>query len=95
MARARLFVDSVEVARHDSGDLLLAIAEGAIAQDSALIELGDVIVGRATGRGSVTDVTLFNSVGIAMQDVAMARLLIDAARQAGVGVDFDFGGSGR
>src|SRR5262249_26098421 len=71
MARARLFVDSLAIAMHDSGDLLLAIADGAITREQALTEIGDVITGAASGRASSNDITLFNSVGLAIQDLAI------------------------
>lgn len=89
MARARLFVDSLDTSLHKSGDLLLAIADGAIARSHVAAELGDVIVGRAPGRTSPDDITLFNSVGIAMQDLVTGSLMIQYARQAGLGVEIN------
>jgi ornithine cyclodeaminase/alanine dehydrogenase len=89
MARARVFLDSVDMAMHDSGDLLLAIADGAITRDEAATELGDVITGSAPGRTSPDDITLFNSVGLAIQDLAIGNLLLARARQKGVGQEID------
>lgn len=90
MGRAKVFVDSMATALHDSGDLLLAIADGMIDESHTVVELGDVITGRSPGRTEPNDITLFNSVGIAMQDLVTGHLLIEAARRAGVGLDFDF-----
>ena len=90
MGRSKVFVDSLATALHGSGDLLLAIADGAVHQSRLPVELGDVIIGRAPGRIQPDDITLFNSVGIAMQDLATAHLLVRAARSTGVGLDFDF-----
>ncbi|GGK37069.1 ornithine cyclodeaminase family protein [Nocardia camponoti] len=89
MRRARVVVDSVGTTLTKSGDSLLAIAEGAITQDAVSTELGDVLSGRAPGRRTERDITLFNSVGIGLQDLATARLLIDKARANGIGTEVD------
>jgi alanine dehydrogenase len=86
MRRSRIVVDSVSTALHESGDALIAIAEGAIGADACRLELGDVVTGRASGRRSADEVTLFDSVGLGLLDVAIGRLLVDAARGAGRGV---------
>ena len=91
MARARVFLDSMATAMHDSGDLLLAIADGAITASDVVAELGDVINGAAPGRTSPDDITLYNSVGIAMQDLAIGSLLLARAREKGVGLEIDLG----
>lgn len=91
MARARLFVDSMGTAMQDSGDLLLAIADGSISEAQVVGELGDVIGGIVPGRTSPEEITLFDSVGIAMQDIAIGGLLIARARAAGVGRVIDLG----
>lgn len=92
MARARVFLDSRATAMHESGDLLLAIAEGAIATSDVGPEIGDVITGVAPGRSSPEEITLYDSVGIAMQDIAIAGLIIARAREAGVGLEIDLAG---
>jgi ornithine cyclodeaminase/alanine dehydrogenase len=74
---------------HDSGDLLLAIADGAIPGPGVATELGNVIAGTAPGRAGPDEVTLYNSVGIAMQDIAIGSLLIEKARAAGIGREID------
>jgi len=89
MSRAKLFVDSVPTALQKSGDVLLAIAEGSIAEDDVQTELGDVIAGLTPGRESDNDITLFNSVGIALQDLAIGKLIVERARQAGIGVEIN------
>ncbi|WP_418274917.1 ornithine cyclodeaminase family protein [Isoptericola jiangsuensis] len=86
MRCSRVVVDSVSTALHESGDALLAIAEGAIGVDACRLELGDVVTGRAVGRGSPEEVTLFDSVGLGLLDVVIGRLLVDAARAAGRGL---------
>ncbi|MFC4127988.1 ornithine cyclodeaminase family protein [Nocardia rhizosphaerae] len=89
MRRALVVVDSVPTTLTKSGDTLLALAEGAITEAAVRTELGEVITGRAAGRTGDTDITLFNSVGIGLQDLAAARLLIDKARANGIGTEVD------
>uniref|UniRef100_UPI0024569B66 ornithine cyclodeaminase family protein n=1 Tax=Nocardia neocaledoniensis TaxID=236511 RepID=UPI0024569B66 len=89
LRRARVVVDSIATTLTKSGDTLLALAEGAITEAAVRTELGEVIAGRAPGRAADTDITLFNSVGIGLQDLAAARLLIDKARANGIGTEVD------
>ena len=89
MARAEVFVDSFATAIKKSGDVLLAIADGLITEDKIRRELGDVITGVIPGRTGRDDITLFDSVGIAMQDLAIGNLLLKRARSTGLGVDLD------
>lgn len=87
MRRARLVVDSTPTVLAKSGGVLLAIDEGAITAADAGTELGAVIAGIAVGRESESDVTLFESVGLGLQDLATVRLVIDAATARGVGTE--------
>ncbi|MFE5310339.1 ornithine cyclodeaminase family protein [Isoptericola sp. NPDC056605] len=89
MARSRVVVDSVGTALHESGDALLAIAEGAIDADECRLELGDVVTGRATGRRAPDEITLFDSVGLGVLDIALGAVLLERARAAGRGVAVD------
>ena len=89
MGSARLIVDSRATALAKSGDVLLAISEGHLTEADVNVELGDVIVTPALGRRSEDDITLFNSVGIGLQDLATARILVDAAKAAGLGTTVD------
>ena len=90
MARADVFVDSLATALQKSGDVMLALAEGSITQAHIQAELGDVIIGASPGRKAPEAITLFNSVGMAMQDLAVGNLLVERARLAGVGIELDF-----
>lgn len=85
MGNARLIVDSTATALSKSGDVLLAIAEGHLAAGDVGVELGDVIISPRPGRRSRDEVTLFNSVGIGLQDLVTARTLVDAATAQGAG----------
>lgn len=87
MARGTLVVDSAATARAKSGDLLMAISERAISADLPLRELGDVVAQTAPGRISPDEITVFDSVGLAAQDLAVAAALIDLARLRGVGTE--------
>ena len=70
MARARMFSDDWEQASHN-GDLAHAVAAGAITKDD-VTELGAVLAGQAAGRESPEDITIFDSTGLAIQDLAIA-----------------------
>jgi ornithine cyclodeaminase/alanine dehydrogenase len=85
MARATLVVDSAPTALAKSGDLLQAIAEGALPPGLPLRELGAVVAGRAPGRTAQTEITVFDSVGLAAQDLALAAAVIRRARETGAG----------
>lgn len=89
MGSARLVVDSRATALTKSGEVLLAIDEGHLTADDVTVELGDVIVDPGLGRGGADDVTLFNSVGIGLQDLATASALVAAARARGIGLDVE------
>jgi ornithine cyclodeaminase/alanine dehydrogenase-like protein (mu-crystallin family) len=90
MAGAALFVDSRESATHEAGDFLLAMAEGAIGTGDIRAELGEVITGRAPGREDDQQITLFESLGLAVEDLAAAAYAYRQARSAGAGTPVDF-----
>jgi ornithine cyclodeaminase len=85
MVAARLFVDRRESALAESGDLLIAMEEGAVKGDHVQAELGDVIIGKDPGRRSPGDLTLFKSLGLAVEDVASAAYIVRRARETGTG----------
>ena len=90
VARARLFVDSRAAALQESGDIVQTIREGRIAPDHIAAELGDVIAGRVRGRTAPGEVTLFKSLGLAIEDVAAAALVYRRARASGRGYHLSF-----
>ena len=92
VARSRLYVDRRESALAESGDFLIPRAEGLIGDDHILGELGEVVLGRLPGRRSRDEVTLFKSLGIAIEDLAAAHLILERARAQGKGIAVDFGG---
>lgn len=83
LARGRLIVDSREAAVKESGDILLARADGHAIEISA--ELGEICAGRAPGRDGDAGVTIFKSLGLAVEDVASARIVVERARARGLG----------
>jgi len=85
MVAARLFVDRRESALAEAGDLLIPMLEGAVKGDHVAAELGDVIIGKDPGRRSVRELTLFKSLGLAVEDVASAAYLARRARETGTG----------
>jgi ornithine cyclodeaminase len=74
VARARLVVDSRAAALQESGDIVQTIAEGRIAAGHIAAELGDIAAGRASGRTDPQQVTLFKSLGLAIEDVTAAAI---------------------
>ena len=91
VARARTFVDSRVGAFAEAGDIVIAVEEGAITRNHVAGELGELAAGRVTGRQSDRQVTLFKSLGMAVEDVAAARLTLERAAARGVGHEFAIG----
>ncbi|UFS57920.1 ornithine cyclodeaminase family protein [Subtercola endophyticus] len=89
MGLASLFVDSLATSNLKSGDLLLARKDGYVPDDKPVVELGDVITGVADGRTGAEQITLFNSVGLALQDLAIGALMLAAAQAEGRGTVID------
>jgi ornithine cyclodeaminase/alanine dehydrogenase-like protein (mu-crystallin family) len=85
VADSTLVVDSRESAVNESGDYLLALAEGAIGDEHIVAELGDVLVGKHPGRTSTEEITVFDSLGIAVEDLFAAEYVVARARDAGRG----------
>ena len=79
-----IVVDSKDQARAEAGDFVQALEDGSI-HWADIHELGQVIVGRYTGRAHPQDVTMFKSLGIALEDVAVAARVVAKAQTAGVG----------
>ena len=90
VADARLFVDRRESTLNEAGDYLLAAAEGAIGPDHILAELGEVLIGAHPGRTSDRELTVFKSLGIAVEDLAAAELVVAKARDRGIGTEVEF-----
>lgn len=85
LAHGRVVVDSRAAAEKEAGDILLARQEGAAIEISA--ELGEICAGRAPGRTEDAGVTIFKSLGLAVEDVVSAHLVLERARERGVGAE--------
>lgn len=85
LARCLLVVDERQAALEEAGDILQAIADGSIAESHIHCELGDLLLGKAAGRTSDDQITLFKSVGVAVQDVAAAQAALAGAQRLGLG----------
>jgi ornithine cyclodeaminase len=78
--RARIFVDTREGAFAEAGDILLPIAQGIIAETDILGDLVDLCRGEVRGRIQDTDITMFKSVGTAIEDWAAATLAFETTK---------------
>jgi ornithine cyclodeaminase/alanine dehydrogenase-like protein (mu-crystallin family) len=87
MAAARIVVDARESATNESGDILLAQREGTLSADVELSELGEVLSGSAQGRTGPDDLTVFVSLGLAVEDLAAAELALRVAATSGLGAE--------
>lgn len=84
LMRAKLVVDDVEQAVH-GGEPNVPIAQGLLRREDIYAELGEVVAGLKPGRQAEDEVTVFSSTGLAVQDLAVARLVYEKALKAGVG----------
>jgi len=90
VAEAALFVDRRESTLNESGDYLRAVEEAGIGPDHIRAELGELLVGTDPGRGGADELTVFKSLGLAVEDLAAASLCVERARERGVGVEVPF-----
>jgi ornithine cyclodeaminase len=85
--RARLFVDSRAAALVESGDIVMSMAEGVFDASHVRGEIGELVLGRVTGRASDEDITIFKSLGMAVEDVVAADLVFRRASESGAGTE--------
>jgi ornithine cyclodeaminase len=85
VARSRFFGDLRESVLKEAGDFLIPLKEGAFGEKHLRGDLGDLLLGRVEGRISAEDVTVFESLGIAVEDLAAAQYVYHAAVAAGRG----------
>jgi ornithine cyclodeaminase len=85
MADASLFVDRRESTLNEAGDYLFPMREGLIGPEHIKAELGDVLIGAAQGRESESELTVFKSLGLAVEDLAAAEHVLRRAEAEGVG----------
>jgi ornithine cyclodeaminase/alanine dehydrogenase-like protein (mu-crystallin family) len=85
MAAASLFVDRRESTLNEAGDFLFPQREGAIGPDHIRAELGEILLGTAPGRTSPEELTVFKSLGLAVEDLAAAEYVARRAEEEGAG----------
>jgi ornithine cyclodeaminase/alanine dehydrogenase-like protein (mu-crystallin family) len=90
VAAAVLFADRRDSLLAESGDYRLAAAEGAVTENQVRAELGELLLGTATGRASADEITIFESLGLAIEDLAAASRVYALAVETGVGTWTDF-----
>jgi alanine dehydrogenase len=86
VTRARIVVDTYEGCMAEAGDLLIPMREGKLTKDRVQADLGEVILGHRPGRVEDDDVTLFESVGFALEDVVTAHLAYQRAQEQDLGL---------
>jgi alanine dehydrogenase len=89
VTRATVVVDAVDAALAEAGDLIIPLQEGKVGREHFARELGMLVNGTATGRTSEGEITLFKSVGNAVQDVVVAKRAVELARERGIGIEID------
>jgi len=89
LSNAKVVVDSREAIMAECGDIILALKEQSVAQNVIHGEIGEVLAGTKSGRTGTDEITLYKSVGIAIQDVAAAQLVYHKALERNVGTDVD------
>jgi ornithine cyclodeaminase/alanine dehydrogenase-like protein (mu-crystallin family) len=90
VADSAFFTDRRESAEAEAGDYVLALQEGAIGPGHIRAELGEVVAGMAAGRTNGDEITIFESLGIAIEDLAAADHVVRRARAEGIGVEVPF-----
>lgn len=88
--RSKVFADSIDACLAEAGDLLIPIKEGAIDQTHIRAGLGEVVARMKPGRESDDEITLFKSVGLALQDASTAQMVYKKALEQRAGVEFSF-----
>lgn len=91
IAESALFVDRRESTLNEAGDYLFAMREGSIGPEHIRAELGEVLTGQKPGRTSSEEITLFKSLGLAVEDLAAANHLYRKAKESNAGTWIEFG----
>jgi ornithine cyclodeaminase len=93
VVRSRLYVDRRESALKEAGDVLTPLKAGDITAAHIVGEIGDVLIGKAPGRGNDNEITLFKSLGLAVEDLAAASYVYAEAVRRGMGTEVALGGA--
>lgn len=90
VSRARVFVDSRSACMEEAGDIIQPIRAGVFDESHIHAELGEVILGRKSGRETDDEVTFFKSVGLAVQDAMAAHIALTNAHAMKIGIEVQF-----
>jgi ornithine cyclodeaminase len=90
--RARFYTDCRESCLHEAGDFLIPRNQGALPDLHLLGELGEVLLGKVPGRMSPDDITVYESLGVAIEDLAAAHAIHRRAIETGAGTWLEWGG---
>ena len=90
MKKARIVVDTYEGCMAEAGDLLIPIQRGELSEADIYAELGEIVSGQKKGRSNDAEITLFKSLGFALEDLVTARAAYQKAKQGGIGLEFEF-----
>jgi ornithine cyclodeaminase len=85
MKRAKIFVDFKEQVLAEAGDIIGMIKSGELKETGISAELGELVIGAKEGRSDAEEITLFKSVGVAIEDLALAHEVYERARRLGIG----------
>jgi alanine dehydrogenase len=88
--KSRIVCDLVDACKAEAGDFIIPAESGEWSWDRVAGSLGDVILGKIKGRADDKEITLFKSVGLAIQDMSVAKAVYDEAVKAGIGTEFEF-----
>jgi ornithine cyclodeaminase len=92
VAKSRLYADRRESLLNEAGEFLIPKGEGLFGDEHIVGEIGEVLTGKAHGRTSPQEITLFKSLGIAIEDLAAAHHVYEAAKARGLGQWVEIGG---
>jgi ornithine cyclodeaminase/alanine dehydrogenase-like protein (mu-crystallin family) len=87
--RAKVVIDSRDASLAEAGDLIIPLRQGTITERHIHAEIGEIVAGRKPGRTSEEEITYFKSVGVAVQDVAAARRILEKAKELGLGTEVE------
>ena len=87
--RAKVVIDSRQASLVEAGDLIIPLQQGLITEKHIYAEIGEIVAGQKAARESKDEITYFKSVGIAVQDVAAARRVLDKATEMGLGQEVE------
>jgi ornithine cyclodeaminase len=92
VAKSRLYVDRRESTLNEAGEFLIPKAEGLFGDDHIVGELGEVLLGKVPARRTSDEITLFKSLGIAIEDLASAHYILQKAQETNTGSWLEIGG---